>query len=515
MGHPLVTVFLTSYNHEQYLRESIDSILAQTFSDFELVISDDASTDGSWEIISSYDDRRIIKKRRAHNLNRQLFYDEIESYRGKYVAIAHSDDVWEPKKLEKQVAFMEAHPEYAACFTLVSFIDEESLAYVPQEGHFYRDVFNKENRSRTEWLHYFFYQGNCLCHPSVLIRREKYTAYRLLDFGGLFQVPDFFMWVKLCLHEAIYIYQEPLTKFRLRKGGQFQTSGDRPDTTIRSQYELTCVLRLYRQIECREQMLTVFPEAKEYLSKEKGNCLFALAQIAQSVGHPAYQLLALEIMHDLMADTKSVTELERIYHYTHHEFKKFTGECDVFRTDLLLCYVPICVYADYGQGFVLIERKSRVYVHGDGGVVCSFSLPVPQGKAIRKVRLEIQTYRFKQICFRTAIIGTQLVSCVPENAMEIKTDFDVFALECPQYVIDYPIQKTDLLQVQGRINREQTVITDEVVFECRDYKFRYQALKKEIDSLKKERECLVKELEAIKNTRGYRVLEKIRQVWKK
>ena len=105
-----VTVWLTSYNHEKYLRESIDSILAQTFSDFELYIIDDNSTDNSWEIIKSYQDHRIHCIHHEKNLGHSDLEKLYPIFNTQYLAIAHSDDKWAPDKLEKQVAYLYAHP---------------------------------------------------------------------------------------------------------------------------------------------------------------------------------------------------------------------------------------------------------------------------------------------------------------------------------------------------------------------------------------------------------------------
>src|SRR5262245_25933982 len=113
-----VSVILTSYNHAKYLRESIESILNQTFIDFELVIWDDGSTDESWDIINSYSDPRIRafrNKTTQHGNPIRMVFPEIETE--EYVAIHHSDDIWEPQKLEKQVAFLDTHPDIGAVFT--------------------------------------------------------------------------------------------------------------------------------------------------------------------------------------------------------------------------------------------------------------------------------------------------------------------------------------------------------------------------------------------------------------
>ena len=102
---PKVSVILISYNHEKFIREAIESVLNQTFTDFELIIWDDASSDDSWAIINSYNDSRIKAflndetRRGIYGINKAI--SEVAS--GEYLAIHHSDDVWASEKLQKQV----------------------------------------------------------------------------------------------------------------------------------------------------------------------------------------------------------------------------------------------------------------------------------------------------------------------------------------------------------------------------------------------------------------------------
>ena len=88
---------MSSYNHERFLRESIESVLNQTYSNFELIILDDASTDSSWEIIESFQDPRVIALR--NNTNRERRFNQIiPGLKGEFIAVHHSDDAWEPEK---------------------------------------------------------------------------------------------------------------------------------------------------------------------------------------------------------------------------------------------------------------------------------------------------------------------------------------------------------------------------------------------------------------------------------
>ena len=112
---PKVTAVIPVYNREKYLRGAIESILAQTFTDFELLVIDDGSTDGSREAIRSYHDPRIRLMCNETNQGIPKTRNRgIQFARGEYLAFLDSDDWAYPERLAKQVAFLDSHPDYAA-----------------------------------------------------------------------------------------------------------------------------------------------------------------------------------------------------------------------------------------------------------------------------------------------------------------------------------------------------------------------------------------------------------------
>ena len=136
---PKVSVLLTNYNGEKYLDEAISSVLAQTYTDFEFIIIDDASTDSSKEIIDRYKDIRIqtyyAKQNRniAYSLNLALTMST-----GEYIARIDSDDIWEADKLEVQMKYLEEHPECGVCFTKVNIIDcVSNIANTEYAGYYH------------------------------------------------------------------------------------------------------------------------------------------------------------------------------------------------------------------------------------------------------------------------------------------------------------------------------------------------------------------------------------------
>lgn len=148
---PKVSIILTSFNHEKYLAEVIDSALGQTFSDFELIIWDDHSNGRSWSIIAGYSDSRIMaygnkeRKRGIYGIDKAI--TEVASE--EYIAIHHSDDVWQLDKLEKQVAYLDEHHDIGAVFTNAQAINE-SGGPLSNTRRVHSTIFDQPNRSRHE-----------------------------------------------------------------------------------------------------------------------------------------------------------------------------------------------------------------------------------------------------------------------------------------------------------------------------------------------------------------------------
>lgn len=327
-----VSVILTSYNHAKYLRHAIESVLAQTFSDFELIIWDDASTDESWEIINSYQDARIRAFRNPVNLHRGNINRGLEQAQGEYVAIHHSDDIWEPEKLEKQVAFLDAHPGIGAVFSDVLVIGEQGDV-LPTQSHPYQTIFAQPNRSRHEWLNYFFYQGNALCHPSVLIRKRCYSDCGVYRSG--FSVADYDMWVRLCMKYEIHVLPDKLLMFRVRDNNA-NASGDRPEVRKRAWFEYLQILNNYLNLSNPDDFQKIFPSSHQHL-QDKGFMLsFALAMAAlePEQAYSITRLFGLELLFDLMNDPGSARQVEELYGFTHKDFIALEEKYDVFLLEL-------------------------------------------------------------------------------------------------------------------------------------------------------------------------------------
>jgi len=191
---PQVSVVMAVYNGEKYLRQAVESILHQTFTDFEFIIVDDGSTDTTPAILDAYHDPRIVRLRNGTNagvsysLNRAL-----EVSRAGYYAIQDADDFSHPRRLEKQVAFLEAHPQVGLLGTAYDVMDAE--------GHWVGRV---SPPTDNETLQRALVRRNCFGHGSVVMRREIVVGvggYEYLE--QLWPVEDYDLWLRLAEHTVL------------------------------------------------------------------------------------------------------------------------------------------------------------------------------------------------------------------------------------------------------------------------------------------------------------------------
>jgi glycosyltransferase involved in cell wall biosynthesis len=258
MSHvPKVSVAMASYNHAPYVATALQSVLEQSFQDFEIVVTDDGSADGTAEEARQVRDPRISVKALPTNVGGSIALNSsILRCRGLYVAVLNSDDIFLPGKLERQVRYLDAHPEIGALFGYPQFIDECGIRLAPGDT-FYGNMFDVANRTRAQWLRHFFFQGNALCHPSVLIRRKCYDAVGFYN-PALAQLPDLEMWVRLLHRFDIHVLPEPLVGFRILEGDRNASAG-RPDAIARVQWEWLHVLPHYLTLD-KALLARVFTE---------------------------------------------------------------------------------------------------------------------------------------------------------------------------------------------------------------------------------------------------------------
>ncbi len=215
-NQPKVSVLMAVKNSEKFVGQTIQSVLDQTFTNFEFIILDDGSTDASTQIIKQYAeaDSRI----KAFYLTSSIgipcgFKYTVEKGMGEYLARIDGDDFWEPSKLTKQVALLDEKPEIGASSTFVTVVDEQGEPLDNQASQGRLAHFNAQNRSHEEWLRTFVLEGSRSAHPSMMVRKSVVVTvgnYNPL----LWQLNDFDLWLRILAKYPIEIIEEPLLNYR-------------------------------------------------------------------------------------------------------------------------------------------------------------------------------------------------------------------------------------------------------------------------------------------------------------
>ncbi len=194
------------YNGEEYLSGAIESILGQTFPDFEFLVIDDGSTDSSRKIILSYKDPRIrlVRNRRNIGLTRSLNRG-LRLARGEYIARMDADDVSLPHRLERQVNFMDGNPGTGICGSWIRVIGDGS-------GEIWRAPAEHGTIASTLLF------NPALFHPTVIFRRDLLEMYALRYDEKLKYAQDYALWVESSKHFALANLEEVLLWYRIHPG---------------------------------------------------------------------------------------------------------------------------------------------------------------------------------------------------------------------------------------------------------------------------------------------------------
>jgi glycosyltransferase involved in cell wall biosynthesis len=319
---PRVSVVLTSFNHSAYLNESIDSVLGQTFSDIELIVLDDASEDNSWALISRYTDQRMraYLSSKPGQVTHQIS-KALSNAVGEYIAVQHSDDVWMPEKLARQVAYLDAHPEIGAVFTWVQGIDETG-AMVEQEW------FNRPNQPRWAWLNELFNEKNALNNPSALLRKSCYAEIGGHRFG-LAQTDDAEFWSRLLIRHPIHVLDEKLTMHRIFSD-KSNVSGDRPEVAVRSRNEWNFLRENFLALPGFDEIVEVFPELKCWRRANGCSIKFLLAMACVRSSHRSAWSLGLRFLFELLNSTVQRDQLAQLYGFTDFSFVELSATLDCY-----------------------------------------------------------------------------------------------------------------------------------------------------------------------------------------
>ncbi len=207
---PLVSVVIPTYNRAELLSEAVASVRAQTYQRFELIVADDGSTDATVEKIAAFRDPRVRHVRLEHNGRPSVARNRaLDAARGELVAFVDDDDLWEPHKLEKQVAVFRGAPKTGFCYTDIRRLSEDGKLSGPVLQPF--DKWEGKIFDRLLLNSFLFVSA-------VMIRR------RIIDAAGPFDeslpvIEDFDLWLRVTFVADTTFIDEPLTIIRRHPQG--------------------------------------------------------------------------------------------------------------------------------------------------------------------------------------------------------------------------------------------------------------------------------------------------------
>lgn len=207
----LVSVIMSNYNTpEEFLREAIESILNQTYTNFEFIIIDDCSTDSSLDIIKSFNDDRIIIIENKINIGITKSLNKgLATAKGEFIARMDADDICLPERLEKQVRYMKEHPQFIVCGCGIELIGSWEGRYSN------RRICRKIPEREIHKIHLLFGNHINIVHPTAMFRHQMLIANGIKYDEKYMFAQDFKMWVECSKYGECQNLDEVLFNYRV------------------------------------------------------------------------------------------------------------------------------------------------------------------------------------------------------------------------------------------------------------------------------------------------------------
>jgi len=205
---PAVSVIMNCYNGEKYLREAIDSVYAQTFTDWEIILWDDASTDGTKEIAQSYDDKlQYFKGQKSASLGQARNW-ALGKAKGEFIAFLDQDDLWMPEKLEMQIPLFQSDDAIGIVIANAYYFNDNELII--------RQIYRKK-KPPTGYVFRELLKSYFIPLPTVIIRRSalEHLSYWFDERFTMIEEADLF--IRIAFTWKLEYVDKPLGKARLHK----------------------------------------------------------------------------------------------------------------------------------------------------------------------------------------------------------------------------------------------------------------------------------------------------------
>lgn len=309
---PIVSVVIPNYNYAHYLDERINSILNQTFSDFEIILLDDASTDNSIEIIDKYKNNPLVSHCIVNKENSGYVFHQWEKginlARGKYIWIAESDDLATLDFLEKTVGALERHPEANLCFCGSYLIDNTGGHNISQPDFDKRMLPDFDSACNAYLLesrffinHYMVWTNTIYNASGALFRKDALNQDCFRSIESFRYCGDWLFWKNIINSSKVIILKDKLNRFRLHNRSATAKAfygGETAIETFKVLLDILPEVNLPRQLICfgtvhrncrRTFKKAVVKSFNQYYFKHlgifKGICAIILERINKALLH--------------------------------------------------------------------------------------------------------------------------------------------------------------------------------------------------------------------------------------
>ena len=250
---PRISVIMPCFNSEKFLPESIESILSQTYADFEVFVLNEKRTDGTEELVKSYADTRIVYVEDPGHIGIAKTRNKgIGLSGGEFIAMMDSDDIAYPDRFQVQVDYLDSNPDVGVVGGWMDFFPTRQ-----GDGH------HKEFITYLDVL-----KGWCINNPTVMIRKKILDQFGLLYAEDCKEAEDYELWSRIIRYTKIVNIQRPLVRYRWHGGNRSTTGGNGVDVSAKS-IKQNMLDFLTEDKECQRRIWKLFSSNEKWAEIEK------------------------------------------------------------------------------------------------------------------------------------------------------------------------------------------------------------------------------------------------------
>lgn len=320
---PQISIICPSFNHELFVTDFINSVLNQTFKNFELIIIDDCSFDKNLEKIKSFNDNRI--KIIEHEFNKGINASLNEGFKimqSNYAVFIASDDMLEPKYLQKTIEAFENNPNIGVIYHTLQIIDENN-----KKGQ----INTPKIKDRIKAFKEMFFYKNVFGSPGMAIRKTALKDILPLD-TSILQYQDYQLNAGLLINNNLLIIKEPLVNYRWCSNNK-NASARTVDVKTRESLEENAFMDIFLNIKTAEKLEELFSEELKQIGEPTDNTIpYFLGRLALQSKLSARKIWGYQTIMKYIANTQNLRLLNELYGFDFSTFISLVKEVNIFNS---------------------------------------------------------------------------------------------------------------------------------------------------------------------------------------